>query len=143
MLSGLCVLNVTPDLVQLQITTAGRPAGGLVFLASFTMLLLRGRVCTRYMLCARYVLLRPLLSPPTSDKSLSVFLPCAGSGHALALQLEPGTRIVEHALLSPADVEVEDLVAAAREGGRRLEWVVRAVQARLGAWAGAADMGAA
>ena len=39
------------------------------------------------------------------------------------------------AQLTPADVEVGDIVEAAREGaGRRIDFVVREAQARLGAW---------
>jgi hypothetical protein len=42
---------------------------------------------------------------------------------------------VSGAQLTPADVEVADIVEAAREGaGRRIDFVVREAQARLGAW---------
>lgn len=47
---------------------------------------------------------------------------------------------VSSAQLTPEDVEVCDVVEAAREGRRPLDYVVREVQARLGAalhrWAG-------
>lgn len=38
------------------------------------------------------------------------------------------------AQLTPPDVEVGDIVEAARDGGRAADFVVREVQARLGAW---------
>ncbi|GAB4817515.1 hypothetical protein N2152v2_004561 [Parachlorella kessleri] len=51
--------------------------------------------------------------------------------HDLVLQLHPGTRLVEQAALSPADVEVADLVEGAREEGLGIHFVVREVQSRL------------
>jgi hypothetical protein len=42
---------------------------------------------------------------------------------------------VSGAQLTPADVEVADIVEAAGEGaGRRIDFVVREAQARLGTW---------
>lgn len=52
---------------------------------------------------------------------------------------------VSSAQLTPADVDVCDVVEAAREGRRPLDYVVREVQARLGPalhrWAGEAGGG--
>lgn len=57
----------------------------------------------------------------------------------LPLFLVPLGRAVSGAQLTPADVEVGDIVEAARDGAqqgssRRIDFVVREVQARLGAW---------
>lgn len=41
---------------------------------------------------------------------------------------------VASAALTPADVDVADIAEAARDGGRPVDFVVREVQARLGAW---------
>lgn len=46
----------------------------------------------------------------------------------------PSPAAVAGAQLTPADVEVADLAEAAREGRRPVDWLVREVQARLGAW---------
>lgn len=58
----------------------------------------------------------------------------------LRRQLLPVPAAVSSAQLTPADVEVCDVVEAAREGRRPMDYVVREVQARLGAalhrWAG-------
>ena len=45
--------------------------------------------------------------------------------HELVLQLHPGTRLVEQAVLSPADVEVADLVEGARDERLGIHFVVR------------------
>lgn len=65
--------------------------------------------------------------------------PCATADHELSLHLQPGSSTVSGAQLTPADVEVGDIVEAARDGAqqgssRRIDFVVREVQARLGAW---------
>lgn len=60
--------------------------------------------------------------------------PCAAADHELSVHLQPGGSAVAGAQLTPADVEVADLAEAAREGRRPVDWLVREVQARLGAW---------
>lgn len=68
--------------------------------------------------------------------------PCATGDHELSLHLQPGGGSVSSAQLTPADVCIDDIVEAAREvaahsvngSGPRLDFVVREVQACLGAW---------
>ncbi|KAL4436584.1 hypothetical protein ABPG75_003723 [Micractinium tetrahymenae] len=60
--------------------------------------------------------------------------PCATADHELSVHLQPSGDAVAGAQLTPADVEVADLLDAALEGRRPVDWLVREVQARLGAW---------
>lgn len=54
--------------------------------------------------------------------------------HALAMPAPARCLAVSSAQLTPADVEVADIVEAARDGSHRIDFVVCEVQARLGAW---------
>lgn len=53
--------------------------------------------------------------------------------HTLRLALQPGSVALAGAELSPADVDVADIVAAAADSARPLAFVVREVHARLDA----------
>jgi hypothetical protein len=80
--------------------------------------------------------LRLTTSYPTAAVAAGCVGACAKGAHVLRLELGApaaagGARPVAAAALSPPDVEVADIVAAAAAAGRGADFVVREVRARL------------
>ena len=70
--------------------------------------------------------------------------PMVSAEYGLALQLRPGSTTVVAATLSPPEVAVDDIVAAAEGGAQAHGFIVREVRARLAQrlWRGAIIKGA-